>query len=108
MTTIRLELGIDAQRFIQMVQLQHGSVEEQIAKGIELALNDLCEGDNFVQLVRETTKTELSKIVNRAVCSREIHDRIEDVISEKIGQRIVAYANIVAERVTASLAKLDS
>lgn len=63
---IRLELGINAQKFIQQVQLYHGTIEEQIGKGIELALNDLCEGDNFVQSVREATKLELSKIVNKA------------------------------------------
>jgi polyribonucleotide nucleotidyltransferase len=103
LATIRLELGINAQKFIQQVQLHHGTIEEQIAKGIELALNDLCEGDNFVQSVREATKQELSKIVNKAVFSWETQSKIEKLVAEKISKKVEAYADTIAEKVTASL-----
>lgn len=103
LTTIRLELGINAQRFIQQIHLNHGAIEEQIAKGIELALNDLCEGDNFVQSVREATKVELGKIVTGAVVSWETKNKIEKMVAEKIGLKISEYADAVAEKVTASL-----
>ena len=102
-TTIRLELGINAQKMIQQVQLHHGTIEEQIAKGIELALNDLCEGDNFVQSVREATKVELSEIVHKAVLSWETRSKIEKLVAEKISNKIEKYAEDIAERVTASL-----
>lgn len=101
--TIRLELGINAQKFIQQVQLHHGTIEEQIAKGIELALNDLCEGDNFVQSVRETIKLELSKIVNRSVLAYDTQRQIERLVAEKISKKIEAYADTIAEKITASL-----
>ena len=103
LATIRLELGINAQKFIQQVQLHHGTVEEQIGKGIELALNDLCEGDNFIQSVREATTLELSKIVNKAVFSWETQNKIEKLVAEKIGKKIEEYADKIAEKVTASL-----
>lgn len=103
LATIRLELGINAQKFIQQVQLHHGTIEEQIAKGIELALNDLCEGDNFVQSVREATKLELSKIVNQAVFSWETQNKIEKLVAQKISKKVEAYADTIAEKVTASL-----
>ena len=103
LATIRLELGINAQKFIQQVQLHHGTIEEQIAKGIELALNDLCEGDNFVQSVREATKLELSKIVNKAVFSWETQNKIEKLVAEKISKKVESYADTIAEKVTASL-----
>jgi hypothetical protein len=104
LATIRLELGINAQKFIQQVQLHHGTIEEQIGKGIELALNDLCEGDNFVQSVREATKLELSKIVNKAVFSWETQNKIEKLVAEKISKKVEAYADTIADKVTASLA----
>lgn len=103
LATIRLELGINAQRFIQQVQLHNGTIEEQIGKGIELALNDLCEGDNFVQSVREATKLELSKIVNKAVFAYDTQMRIEKLVAEKISKKIEAYADKIAENITASL-----
>lgn len=103
LATIRLELGINAQRFIQQVKLVHGTIEEQISKGIELALNDLCEGDSFVQSVREATKLELSKVVNKAVFSWETQCKIEKLVAEKISKRIEIYADKIAEKVTASL-----
>lgn len=103
LVNIRLELGINAQKMIQQVQLNNGSVESQIAKGIELALNDLCEGDNFVQSVREATKLELSKIVNKAVFSWETQSKIEKLVAEKISKKVEAYADTIAEKVTANL-----
>lgn len=103
LTTIRLELGINAQKFIQQVQLHNGTIEEQIAKGIELALNDICEGDNFVQSVREATKLELSKIVNKAVFRWETQNKIEKLVAEKISKKVEVYADTIAEKVTASL-----
>ena len=103
LTTVRLELGINAQKFIQQVQLHHGTIEEQIAKGIELALNDVCEGDNFIQLVRQQTKNELVNIVNRAVFSWETSNKIQKLVSEKIGNKIEEYAENIAEQVTQNL-----
>lgn len=103
LATIKLELGINAQKMIQQVQLHHGNIEEQIAKGIELALNDLCEGDNFIQSVREATKIELSQIVHKAVLSWETRGKIEKLVAEKISNKIEKYADDIAERVTSSL-----
>lgn len=100
---IRFELGINAQKFIQQVQLYHGTIEEQIGKGIELALNDLCEGDNFVQSVREATKLELSKIVNKAFFSWQTQSKIEKLVAEKISQKIEKYADDIAEKIISAL-----
>lgn len=101
--SVRLELGIDPQNFIQQVRLHNQMVEEQISKGIELALNDLCEGDNLVQLVRETTKTQISEIVKRSVNSWQTKSKIENLVSEKIGKKVEEYADKIADKVTASL-----
>lgn len=103
LTTIKLELGISAQKFIQQVQLTHGTIEEQIAKGIELALNDLCEGDNFVQSVRNATKLELESIVNKAALSWETKSKIEKLVAEKISKRIDVFADKIAEEITKPL-----
>lgn len=102
-THIRLELGIDARRFIQQIKINNEMIEEQISKGIELAVNDLTEGDKFVQSIRETTKNELALIVNRAVMSWEVQNKISKLVTEKIGKKVEAYADKIADKITSSL-----
>lgn len=102
-STIRLELGINAQRFIQQVQLNNELIESQIQKGIELALDDIAKSDNFIEIIRENTKTELQTIVNKAVMSWEVRSKIEKMVAEKIGKKIEEFAEKIAEKVTSSL-----
>ena len=100
---IRLELGIDAQRFIQQVQVNNQSIEEQIAKGIELALDDIVKGDNFIQSIRHNTKKELEGIVNKTVMSWELRSKITKLVSQKVEAKVEAYADQLAEKITSSL-----
>lgn len=102
-STIRLELGINAQKFIQQVQLNNELIETQIQKGIELALDDIAQSDNFIEIIRENTKTELQMIVNKAVMSWEVRSKIEKMVAEKIGKKIEEFAEKIAEKVTSSL-----
>ena len=102
-TSIRLELGINAQKFIQQVQLNNKVIEDQIQKGIELALNDIIENDNFIEIIRESTKKELRDIVNKSVMSWEVRDKISKMVEAKIGEKIDQFADKIAEKVTASL-----
>jgi hypothetical protein len=101
--SLRIELGVAAQKILQQIQLHHGTVEEQVEKGVQLAINDICNGDAFVQSVREATKQELAQIVNKAVLSWETRSRIEKLVAEKIGEKVGVYADQLAETITASL-----
>ena len=38
LTTIRLELGINAQKMIQQVQVHNETIEAEISKGVQMAL----------------------------------------------------------------------
>jgi hypothetical protein len=100
---IRLELGIDAQKFVQQVQINNQRIEKQIAKGIELAIKDITEGDNFVQTIRHNTKKEIEIIVNKAVMSWEVKSKITELIKEKVEAKVKAYADKIAENITSSL-----
>ena len=102
-TSIRLELGINAQKFIQQVQLNNKVIEDQIQKGIELALNDIVENDNFIEIIRDSTKKELRDIVNKSVMSWEVRTKISKMVEAKIGEKIDQFADKIAEKVTASL-----
>lgn len=100
---IRVDLGINAQRFIQQVQINNKSIEEQIAKGIELAINDISDEDNFVEAIRHNTKKELENIVNKVVMSWEVRNKITELITQKVEKKIEVYADKIAEKITSSL-----
>lgn len=104
--SIKLELGISAQKIIQQVQCNHVLLEEQIQKGIELALDDILSTDNFVEVVRENTKKEINNIVTQCILRWETRDKINKIVNEKIGQKIDEYADNIAERVTKNLSEL--
>ena len=103
MIQIRLDLGIDARRMMQQVQLENKHLEEQIEKGIQLALNDLAEGDNFIEHVREQTKLELANIVNRAIMSFEIKHAVTKAINEKMAKKMEEYAEQISEQMIKKL-----
>jgi hypothetical protein len=102
-TTIRVDLGIDARKFIQQVQLNNETIEDQVKQGLELAIKDISEGDNFIQAVRENTKKELLDIVSTKVLSWEVRGKLSKSIEEKIGKKIDEYADKIAESVTKNL-----
>lgn len=100
---IRLELGINAQRYIQQIEINNQFIEDQISKGIELALDDIANSDNFIQMIRQNTVSELRDIVNKAVMSWEIRNKISKMVEEKIGEKLNAYADKIADRIVGSL-----
>lgn len=102
-TTIKLELGIDATRFVQQVKIRNESIENSIEKGIQLAMDDLLEEDNFIQSIRQATKQELENIVNKNVLTWEVKNNIQKLISEKVGKKIEEYADKISEKLTNSL-----
>lgn len=102
-THIKLELGISAQKLVSMIQVNNESIEDQIAKGIELAIKDLTDGDNFVQQIRDVTKKEVASLVNQAVMSWEVKNKISKVIAEKMEAKIEEYADSIASKMTEHL-----
>lgn len=101
--SIKLELGIDARKFIQQVQLQNEVIEKQITKGIELALNDITDSDNFVEAIRKNTRKELEMIVNKTVMSWEVKNKISKMVEDRVGKKIEEYADKIAEKITQNL-----
>jgi len=102
-TTLRIDLGVSAQQIAQQVMINNKLIEEQIVKGIELALSDLTEEDNFVELIREGTKREIQDIIRISVSSWEFRNKISKAIEEQMGKKISEYANSVASKVLEEL-----
>lgn len=103
LATIRLGLGINAQKMVQQVQLNNKIIEDQIEKGIQLALDDITKDDNFVEIIREQTKKELHDIIRKTTMSYEVRSKISKAVEEKLGERIDMFADKIADKISETL-----
>ena len=103
LTKIRLELGINAQKMIQQVQLNNKIIEDQIEKGIQLALDDISKDDNFIEVIREQTKKELHDIIRKTTMSYEVRSLISKAVETKLGDKIDAFAEKIVEKISETL-----
>ena|SRR5699024_4285080 len=99
MTTLRVDLGINAQKIAQQVMIHNEAIEIQISKGIQLALDEITVEDNFISLVKEGTKESILQAINQATNSWEFKRKVSDAINLKLENKINEYANEVAEKV---------
>lgn len=103
LSTVRIDLGISAKKIASQIMIENERIETQLAKGIELGINEMMEEDNFVELIKESTKREIGKIMDQTILSFEFRNKMEKKIQEKFQEKIDLYADEVAEKLTQSL-----
>jgi len=99
-STVKIELGINAQDIAAQVMFNNKAIETQIAEGIKLALDGLLENDSLVQAIKKRTEEEIGKIVRDAVSSYEIRRRINELLQSKMAEKLDEYVNQVVSRLT--------
>ena len=103
MTQIRLELDINAQKMLQQVQINNEHLEDSIKAGIERALKEIFEGDNFEDTIAQLVKDEIQMTVKRACGDWALRYKIQDAISKSIEGKIDEVANGWAEKIVKNL-----
>ena len=103
MTQIRLELDINAQKMLQQVQINNEHLEDSIKAGIERALKEIFEGDNFEDTIAQLVKDEIQMTVKRACGDWALRHKIQDAISKSIEGKIDEVANGWAEKIVKNL-----
>jgi flavin-binding protein dodecin len=98
MTTLRLELGIDAQRIASQVMVNNRGIEENIANGIQRAIDTITEQENFEQMVASATHEAMHKVIQETVNSWSIRQSIQKSLEAKIGDAVEKYGDSVAEK----------
>lgn len=102
-STVRLELGINAQRFMQQVMIHNSTIEDQIEKGINLALEEISNEDVFVIGIKNETLKELRGLVSQRILSWELKQKLQKSIEEKIGKKLDEYAEQIATKIVDAL-----
>lgn len=103
LATIRLELGINAQRIISQFQTNNQLLEDVISKGIERALKEVLEENNFEDIVVQTTKEEILNTVKNAVADWSVRHKIQTAVSKAVEKKIDAVADLWAEQALKNL-----
>lgn len=87
-STVKIELGIDARRVMQQIAIDNQVIEEQISKGIENALNELSNRDKLVEIISQQTKEEVVRVIRNTVLSWKLKTRIEEIVFSKMNKKI--------------------
>jgi len=103
LATVRIELGINAQRILAEYRTNNKNLEEAVENGIRAALDELVTDGKLEEIIKNETKAEFIKIVRQQIFKWELRLAIEKAVSEKLGKKIEEYAEIIAERVAMPL-----
>jgi len=99
MTSVRIDLEISAKKILNHLVIKNETIEEQVSKGIQLAIDDLTKGDNFINHVRESTKVEIGRIIHSVVLSYDIRNKITKSVSDAIDKKIQCYSDKLADKI---------
>lgn len=88
LATVKIDLEISAQRIISQFQTNNKQLEDAITKGIERALSEVLEDDNFENIVVATVKEEIRNTVKRAASDWSVRNKIQQSILTSIDKKI--------------------
>lgn len=98
MTTLKIELGISAQKLTQNMMVNNQMLEESIGKAIQKGLDEFCEQENFQDIIKDQTKKELLGIVERQLFSWDIQQKLQSAIKESIEVKLKEHADQIAKK----------
>jgi hypothetical protein len=103
MTTLRVDLGINAQQIASQVMVNNKRIEEQIVIGIQKAIDEISDEDGFISYVKEGAKKAIKDAIHSATDSWEFRQKIQKAITERLEDKIKDYADGVAYKVLKDL-----
>lgn len=96
--SLRLELQIPAQKLVSQYITNNKNIEEQVKKGIESALDNLCRDDNLASLINQEVYRTLRESFSRWEISRTIRDTLEEKLHNYLLEKAQEFANKVLNK----------
>ena len=93
MLTMQLSLNIDAQKFIQQVQMNNQMLEGEVQKGLDKAFDELSKDGTIEKMIQDAVKKNIMDSFSRWVFQSDIRSKIEKQITEKMSAKIDAYTD---------------
>lgn len=87
---LRMELQIPAERLVSAYILHSKNIEEQVKKGVEMALTKLCEEDNLAKIVEtevyNSFKNQFNNYNLRSIINEMFDDRLKEFLRNRAKQ----------------------
>jgi len=98
---MQLSLNIDAQKFIQQVQVRNEMLEQEVQKGLDKAFEELSKDGTIEKMIQEAVRKNIMDSFSRWVFQSDIRKNVEKQISDKLSDKI----NIYTDRLVSELAE---
>lgn len=102
-TTLRIDLGIQAQQIASQIMVNNNNIEKNIANGIQKAIDELSSEQAFEQAVSMATKKAILDIVDSTILGWEFRNKVKKIVDEKISGAIGVYGEKLAEKMIQTL-----
>jgi adenylate kinase family enzyme len=99
MLTMQLSLNIDAQKFIQQVQMNNQMLEGEVQKGLDKAFDELSKDGTIEKMIQDAVKKNIMDSFSRWVFQSDIRSKIEKQITEKMSAKIDAYTDSLVNEI---------
>ncbi len=107
LTTIRIELGIQAQKIMSHVQINNETIQDKIQEGIEKGLTELLVDENFVNIISEATKKQVYELIDKYSFGYDLKQAVSKAMQTKVMNKMDEYADKLAERVAEILLPIE-
>jgi len=103
MLTMQLSLNIDAQKFMQQVQVHNEKLEDEVQKGLDAALKELSNDGQITEMIKTAVKKNIMDSFSRWVFQTDIRKKIETQLTEKLSAKIDAYTDTLVNEIAEKL-----
>lgn len=103
MISMQLALNIDAQRFIQQIQIQNQLLEDEVQKGLDRAFAELSKEGTIEKMIQEAVKKNVMDSFSRWIFQNDIRKKIEKQITEKLSAKIDKYTDELVDKIAAEM-----
>jgi hypothetical protein len=106
LSSVRIELGINAQRLISQFQINNKQLEESVQKGINLALDEMINDENFIRTIADHTKKEMMGIITSGIWQLGFREKMKASFESHVGKKIDEFNYQLSEKLSEALDKI--
>lgn len=99
MLTMQLQLNVDAQKFIQQVQMNNEMLEQEVQKGLDAAFTALAEDGSIQKMIQDAVRKNIMDSFSRWVFQTDIRKKIEAQLTEKMSAKVEAYTDALVNEI---------
>lgn len=102
-TTLRIDLGIQAQQIASQLMVNNKNIEQHLVNGIQKAIDSITEKENFEEMIANATHKALQEVIHHTINSWSVKQSIAKALEAKIGDAVNKYGDAMADKIIAQL-----